>query len=235
MSIESFDTTPLQTAWPAYLYQQYSDDANLQAFVDSINASVQQHIDWFNQHPLALYSAMSGALLDWIGTQLYGIPRPMITVPTPTVASTNNAEPYADAVYGINQFGYGVSGANDAPYVINTDAYMTQHYAQSGFASASKTAPPLTYQPATDDVYRRLIQWNTYRGDGVTFTMRWLKNRVARFLGMSTTGSPPSIEQAANHTIVIGAPLSVLRQSLQSLFTDGYVVVPAQYAYEFSS
>lgn len=35
---------------------------------------------------------------------------------------------------------------------------------------------------ANDAVYRRVIQWNTFKGDGYQFTIRWLKRRVKRFL-----------------------------------------------------
>lgn len=35
---------------------------------------------------------------------------------------------------------------------------------------------------ANDQVYQRIIQWNTFKGDGYQFTIRWLKRRVQRFL-----------------------------------------------------
>ena len=34
----------------------------------------------------------------------------------------------------------------------------------------------------TDLVYQRILQWNTFKGDGYNFTIRWLKRRVERFL-----------------------------------------------------
>jgi hypothetical protein len=39
----------------------------------------------------------------------------------------------------------------------------------------------ITYQ-VTDLVYQRIIQWNTFKGDGKHFTINWLKRRVCRFL-----------------------------------------------------
>ena len=35
---------------------------------------------------------------------------------------------------------------------------------------------------ADDLTYQRIIQWNTFKGDGYQFTIRWLKQRVERFL-----------------------------------------------------
>lgn len=35
---------------------------------------------------------------------------------------------------------------------------------------------------ADDLTYQRIIQWNTFKGDGFQFSIRWLKRRVERFL-----------------------------------------------------
>lgn len=37
-------------------------------------------------------------------------------------------------------------------------------------------------QIASDDVFKRLMTWILYRGDGVQMTMQWLRRRVARFI-----------------------------------------------------
>jgi hypothetical protein len=65
---------------PSYLYWQYSDDENLQAFVASYNQIAQGYLDWFNATPLALYTSpgISGALLDWTAYGLRGIARPTV-------------------------------------------------------------------------------------------------------------------------------------------------------------
>lgn len=89
---------------PAYLYWQYSDDENLQAFIDSYNTMTQSYLDWYNDTPLAIYtdSSISGSLLDWIAQGIYGISRPVIgtynaqyfntpiSVPTNTQAVNRN-------------------------------------------------------------------------------------------------------------------------------------------------
>lgn len=35
---------------------------------------------------------------------------------------------------------------------------------------------------ADDLTYQRIVQWNTFKGDGYQFSIRWLKRRVERFL-----------------------------------------------------
>ena len=33
----------------------------------------------------------------------------------------------------------------------------------------------------SDDQYKKILQWNTFKGDGYQFTIRWLKRRIYRF------------------------------------------------------
>ncbi len=84
MGFESFSQQPLQQVIPAYLYAQYSDDETLQAFVDAYNGIAQGYLDWDNSTPLSVYTnpSISGALLDWIGTGVYGIGRPTLSTET---------------------------------------------------------------------------------------------------------------------------------------------------------
>ena len=66
---------------PAYLYQQYNDDEDLQAFVRAYNELSQEALDWFNTVGLPVYTGemIIGDLLDWVLTGLYGIPRPALS------------------------------------------------------------------------------------------------------------------------------------------------------------
>lgn len=65
---------------PSYLYWQYKDDDNLQAFVDSYNSYAQEFAEWFCSLNLPIYTSdpVSGALLDWVGEGLYGYSRPVL-------------------------------------------------------------------------------------------------------------------------------------------------------------
>lgn len=63
----------------AYLYQQYSDDDDLQAFIESLNSMQQDYVDTFNSLNLPIYTGdlIAGPLLDWVGRGVYGYGRPI--------------------------------------------------------------------------------------------------------------------------------------------------------------
>ena len=149
MGIESFAQAPLQSPPLSYLYAQYSDDENLQAFVGAFNSLAQGYLDWFNQTPLSVYTNtnISGPLLDWIATGVYGISRPVISTASSTEYGEWNTAPWNTLPW--NGFVIDISGQN---------------------------------QIASDDIYKRLMTWILYRGDGVQMTMQWLRRRVARFI-----------------------------------------------------
>lgn len=63
---------------PSYLYQEYSDDVDLQAFVSAYNQMTQQYVTWFNTIGLPIYTGLSGPLLDWVCNGLYGYYRPTL-------------------------------------------------------------------------------------------------------------------------------------------------------------
>lgn len=71
--------TTLQNIIPSYLYNQYNDDDDLQAFVDAYNGMAQALLTWFNYASLPVYTQLSGAMLDWIAEGIYGIVRPYLT------------------------------------------------------------------------------------------------------------------------------------------------------------
>ena len=82
---------------PSYLYEQYSDDSDLQAFVRAYNELAQAYVDWFNQLDLPIYTKVqiSGALLDWVAAGLYGMVRP-------TLSSGGNRDLGAFNTYAFN-------------------------------------------------------------------------------------------------------------------------------------
>lgn len=70
----------LTESLPAYLYQQYTDDDDLQAFVIAFNEMVSWYINWFARLNPADYTQphIQGALLDWVAAGLYGMMRPAL-------------------------------------------------------------------------------------------------------------------------------------------------------------
>lgn len=72
--------TTLTKTIPSYLYNEYSDDDNLQAFVTAYNQLVQEYVNWFVEIGLPIYTGdmIVGPLLDWVATGLYGYSRPSL-------------------------------------------------------------------------------------------------------------------------------------------------------------
>ena len=147
--IESFDTQPLPNVIPAYVYDQYSDDENVQGFFEVLNAMAQGYLDWFNQTPLPLYTNpnINGPLLDWVGNSLYNIPRPVISDVQQVVKGAMATVPLT----ALPIAGFQIS--------------------ESGTSAI-----------ATDDVYKRVLTWFMYRGDGMQMSVEWLRRRIARFI-----------------------------------------------------
>ena len=51
---------------------------------------------------------------------------------------------------------------------------------------------PNTYYQTTDDIFKRIMTWHLYRGDGRQINVRWIKRRVMRFLiGENGSGGYP--------------------------------------------
>lgn len=96
----------------------------------------------------------------------------------------------------------------------------------------------------TDDIFKRIITWDFFKGDGQVFCVEWLKRRVMRFL-TGTAGTAPNISQtypvsvvSANGAFVItvtlttaaGIPL-LITQVLQSAIQAGAVALPFQWSF----
>jgi hypothetical protein len=167
--------TSLLKTIPSYLYEQYQDDDNLQAFVASYNTQMQQYVDWFNQIGLPVYtgSLISGSLLDWVAQGLYGIKRPSLS------SGTNK---------------------NLGPY--NTTPYNTVPY--NGFIRVGTSNVTVT----NDDIFKRIMTWQLYRGDGKVFNLIWLKRRIIRFL-TGVNGTAPRIDNTYSVSAAYGSRYQV--------------------------
>ena len=75
-----------------------------------------------------------------------------------------------------------------------TDPMATQAMA-SFILNTSGTA-----QSASDDLYKRVLTWVLYRGDGKQATIEWLRRRIARFL-YGTNGSDIDVGLITNVSV----------------------------------
>lgn len=199
----------IQAIIPQYLYQQYSDDDNLQAFVASFNATAQTYLDWFNQTPLGVYvnASISGPLLDWLATSIYGYARPSLNTP-----------PVRGPYYG--GVGYAITGAQSISRI-------------------ERTASGGTSRAVTDDYYKRALTWHLYAGDGKQMSLAWMKKRIARFLyGQNGVDISVDMLQnvgitfPATSTLMITIPAGASSTIFQTLLLSGYLAVPFQVKFE---
>jgi hypothetical protein len=170
---------------PSYLYIQYNDDDDLQAFVEAYNALSLELMDWFRAINLPVYTGdlIVGALLDWVALGLYGQPRP--TLPS-----------------GVNK---------------NLGPYNTLQFNSLPF-NAIGTVQPTEFYATTDDVLKRILTWNFYKGDGRQFSVRWLKRRIMRFL-VGENGTDPGIDETYQISIGFGTDRQVDIRILSGLRT----------------
>ena len=171
---------------PAYVYQQYADDAYMQGIFAAYNSIAQDYLDWFANIGLPIYTGLSGPLLDWVATGLYGIIRPTLQT-----AYVPNKGPFAS-----------VSFAGGVPYA-------------GGLNSKSQSTT------VTDDIYKRIITWSFYKGDGQVFNIPWLKRRVIRFL-YGTSGQDVAIASVygvgVTMSTVSGVPTITITMDTSKLY-----------------
>lgn len=188
-----------------YLYEQYADDDDLQAFVAAHNGFAQQYLDLFNQIQLPVYTnpLITGALLDWVAAGLYGMRRPVL-----------------------------FSGSN-----VGLGAYNTVELNLLAFNEHTKVGVSHV-STTTDDVFKRIMTWNLYRGDGKQFNVKWLKRRIVRFL-IGENGTAPAIDNTYDVSVTYGAgrvvnillPNVAFAEMLQEAIESGAVQLPFQYSY----
>lgn len=207
--------TTVQTTIPSYLYWQYADDQDLQAFVSAYNTMTQEYVNTFNQLNLPVYAGnplLVGSLLDWAVAGIYGLYRPAIYSGIVHPQGPYNTVPYNKAVW---------------PYLKNALVEPTVQYV------------------TTDDIFKRILTWNLYRGDGKTFNAAWLKRHALRFLE-GLDGVDPGIDQTylisvtfgSNRTITLDVsawalanPGSQMPQILQAAMQSQVLNVPFQYQF----
>jgi hypothetical protein len=162
--------TSLTQILPAYVYKQYEDDENIQAFNDAYNGMAQSYLDFINALNLPIYTSasISGSLLDWVAAGIYGLVRPAL--------------PYGQIV--------GIGPLNTwTPNQIAVNSFQT-----SGVINNFTT---------TDDIFKRIITWFFFKGDGQQFSAPWLKRRVMRFL-TGAAGTAPNIDNTYPVSVAFG-------------------------------
>lgn len=186
--------TSVTAITPSYLYQQYRDDDNLQGFVAAYNAYAQTYLDYLNTLELPIYT---------------GIP----DLPT--------GNPLLDWVayglYGLKRPGLPSLGAEEqGPY--NTWVYNSIPF--NGYVAGTNN----TYYATSDDIYKRILTWLYYKGDGRVFDITWLKRRINRFLNGADGTDIPNDDLSAVSVTVTGLrayTITLATSAVSTIFAAG--------------
>lgn len=98
-------------------------------------------------------------------------------------------------------------------------------------------------QSVNDDIFRRVITWNFYKGDGFVFSTQWLKRRVLRFLN-GPNGIAPFIDNTypisvttsgIAFTITCTTAATAAAALLSALILSGACATPFQYTFTLTA
>ena len=124
------------------------------------------------------------------------------------------------------------SGRNRDLGPYNTNMYNTLAYNQKKRVGAQNVTV------TTDDLFKRIMTWRLYRGDGKVFNIQWLKRRIARFLTFPN-GTSGNIDNTNNIHVTFGSgnQVNILLPAvpnatiLKEAIDSGAVELPFQFTY----
>ncbi len=96
------------------------------------------------------------------------------------------------------------SGKNRDVGPLNTWAYNAIGY------NVRRLVGPSDVTVTSDDIFKRIMTWNFYKGDGRTFNIPWLKRRIMRFL-LGANGSAPNIDSTDIVSVTFGPGIISIR------------------------
>lgn len=120
----------------------------------------------------------------------------------------------------------------DGPY--NTVEYDQIPYAHlSNFRNGQ-------YEFMNDDIFKRVLTWNFYKGDGFQFSVPWLKRRIARFIH-GKDGVDPPVRNTFDVSVTVNNGLYTLgipdygdgvANELKGAIQQGFVKLPFMYRFD---
>lgn len=138
----------------------------------------------------------------------------------------------AYAIYGVVRPSLGTPTQFSPVGAYNTYDYDTRAY------SSDTEITPNDYYVVNDDIFKRILTWNFYKGDGFQYNTQWLKRRVKRFL-LGVNGVDFPIDQTyqigvtynANNAITITVPNYEVTPIFVSALASGVLNLPFEYTY----
>ncbi len=114
------------------------------------------------------YNQYAQQYLDWFNQ-----------TPLAIYTNSNISGPFLD---WIGQGIYGVIRAPIGSFSSNSIGPLNTYTPNQLTLNTVKKKTNSTSSYMTDDIYRRLITWDFYKGDGMQLSIPWMKKRIARFV-----------------------------------------------------
>ena len=83
----------------------------------------------------------------------------------------------------------------------------------------------------TDNIFKRVITWNFYKGDGVQISIPWLKKRIARFIGLNFMDISVTVGASKSVRVKVTGADSETLSYLQSIMQLSLVNLPIGYTF----
>jgi hypothetical protein len=138
----------------------------------------------------------------------------------------------AYGIYGVIRPSLGSPTKFSPLGVYDTVPYNTLAYSQDVETS------PSNYYLVNDDIFKRILTWNFYKGDGFQYNTQWLKRRVKRFLlGVNGIDFPIdntyniSVAYSSGNTVTITVPNYAVTPIFESALQSGVLNLPFEYNY----
>lgn len=96
------------------------------------------------------------------------------------------------------------------------------------------------YSYLSDDLFKRMLTWNFYKGDGFHFSVPWFKRRIARFI-QGLDGIDPVVQQTFDISIIPKSGTFYVRipdyddgvaRALKACIEQKFVKLPFMYNYD---
>ena len=195
-----------ETIIPSYLYQQYYDDDNLQAFVSAYNQLAQNYLNTFNTLNLPIYTSdtITGALLDWVANGLYGIQRPSLS----EARDFSGLGVYNTIPYNTEAYSRDIQSSPAGFYVVDDDFYKRI----------------ITWNFFKGDGFQYNTTWLKRRVQRFLYGVNGIYPQVEETYTISITYTAPNI-------ITIDVPALDASPILNSAIQSGALALPFNYEY----
>ena len=141
---------------------------------------------------------------------------------------------------------YGIPRQNLTSGNVNITGRLNTNQLDTLQIDASAQSSTLQNIAMTDDIYKRVLTWNLYRGDGYTFSTQWLKRRVLRFI-LGVNGADVLINSTNTVSVTFGVSNAVTIQYrtgttqvpmvnvLNACINTGILDLPMQYTFSITA